>query len=221
MNIGDLEDMNKVKEWLRTWWILFLFVAITIIGYLFLYVDGDTDTVSEILKALDTSSAIALAFLAFYAYFEYAKEKHDFRKFSKQLESISNLKNRHALVGIQFGGGNANAIAEMKSFAVSKNIDSNLIITKRFGDENNQVSEVDIDRLEKYLKQEVMHMLAGADTIHLTVSGASVALFVCGDVFANWKPIVVYHRNKSGEYKEWYCDSKHRDKIESTLKDNV
>lgn len=211
--------MNKIKELFSIWGILIVFIVITLIGFLFLYIGDDKDFVSEIYKALDTASAVALAILAFYAYFEYTKDKKNTKKFLEQLEKIDALKNRDALVGIQFGGGNKNAMEEMKKFAKEKKIDENFILTKAFGDENNQISKIDIIKLENYLKKEVIPMLSGVDRIHLTVSGVGIAFYVCADIFSNWKPIIVYHRDNNGKYEKWTTDNKHREKVESTLKD--
>jgi hypothetical protein len=110
------------------------------------------------------------------------------------------------------------SIEEMKKFAKEKNIDENFVLTKAFGDENNQISKTDITKLENYLKKEVIPMLSGVDRIHLTVSGAGIGFYVCADIFANWKPIIVYHRDINGKYEKWTTDNKHREKIESGLK---
>ena len=67
--------MNKIKTWFSIWGILIVFIVITLIGFLFLYIGDDKDFISEIYKALDTASAVALAILAFYAYYEYTKDK--------------------------------------------------------------------------------------------------------------------------------------------------
>ena len=106
----------------------------------------------------------------------------------------------------------------MKKFAKEKKIDENFILTKAFGDENNQISIIDIFKLEDYLKKEVIPMLSGVDKIHLTVSGVGIAFYVCADIFSNWKPIIVYHRDNNGKYEKWTTDNKHRKKVEATLK---
>lgn len=213
--------MNKIKEWLSIWIILIIFVLVTLVGFLFLYIGDDQDFVSEIYKALDTGSAVALSILAFYAYYEYTKDKRNTKKFLEQLEKIDSLNNKDAFVGIQFGGANPKACEEMRKFAKEKGIDDNLILIKVFGDAENKVSKQDIPRLEKYLKEEVIPMLSGADKIHLTVAGIGIAYYTCADIFSNWKPIVVYHldNSKDEKYEKWTTDNKHREKIEATLKD--
>ena len=55
--------MNKIKTWFSIWGILIVFIVITLIGFLFLYIGDDKDFISEIYKALDTASAVALAML--------------------------------------------------------------------------------------------------------------------------------------------------------------
>lgn len=218
LNIGGLGDMSNIFTWIKEK-LLWIFIIVTLFGFLFLYIGDDNDFVSQIYKALDTASAVALAFLAFVAYYDYSKDKANTKKFLNQLERIDSLNNKDAFVGIQFGGGNKDAHIEMKQFAKNKNIDDNLILIKKFGDEQNNVSPSDMPLLEKYLKTEVMPMLSGADKIHLVVAGAGIAFYVCADIFSNWKPIIIYNRNKEAKYEKWYSDNKHREKIESNLKD--
>ena len=216
LNIGGLGSMNKIKHFFETSRILVVLGIITVIGSIFVFCDEE-GLVSRVYGALDTGSAVALALLAFYAYYQYSRDKQNTKRFLEQLEKIDSLNNKDAFVGIQFGGGNKDAYIEMQQFAKSKNIDDKLVLIKRFGDEANLVSKNDIAELEKYLKNEVMPMLSGADKIHLTVAGVGVAFYVCADIFSNWKPIIIYNRNKAGKYEKWYTDNKHREKIESNL----
>ena len=211
--------MSKLVEFFKTYGILFLFVGVTAIGFYYIESEHNKNIVSNFYTTLDTASSVALALLAFYAYFEYAKDKSNTKKFLKQLEKIDDLKNKDAFLGIQFGGGNEKAYLEMESFSKEKGINKNLTLIKQFGDEKNNVSPSDILKLEEYLKKEAMPMLSGADKIHFTVAGAGVAYYTCADIFANWKPIIVYHRNKDGKYEVWASDNKHREKLESTMKD--
>ena len=206
-------------EDIKIWWPLILFILVTLLGFLFLYVGNDEDAVSQVYSALDTASAVALAILASVAYFQYAREKSKSVNYMKQLEEVSILDDKDAFLGIQFGGGNAEAILEMENFAKQKGINPKLIITKKFGDEKNHVSEKDIETLENYLIRDVMPFLTGAEKVHLTVAGVGVVFFVCADILSNWKPLIVYQRNHKGEYEKWYSDRKHRKKIEPTMKD--
>jgi len=146
--------MNKIKKVLSIWLILIIFSLVTLFGFISIFFGDENDLIPEIYAALDTASAVALAILAFYAYFEYTKDKKNTKKFLEQLEKIDSLENKDALVGIQFGGGNKNATEEMKKFGKEKNIDEDFILTKAFGDENNQISKTDIVKLENYLKKE-------------------------------------------------------------------
>ena len=218
--LGSMSKFRKISE---DWGILLIFSAVTVVGVLSIYIGGkEGNWLSKLYAALDTASAVALAILAFYAYHNYSKEKKNTKRFLEQLEKIDSLNNKSAFVGIQFGGGNKQALLDMKKFANDKNIDDSLVLLKDFGDkENNKVSPGDISKLEQYLKNEVMPMLSAADNIHLVVSGAGIAYYVCADVFSNWKPIIVYHRNNEGKYEKWATDNKHREKVESALKVSI
>jgi len=211
--------MNEILKFLKSYGVLFVFIIITAIGIKVLFLDSNNYELSHLYVALDTASSVALALLAFYAYWEYARNKRDTQKFLDQLKQVTKNKNKEAFLGIQFGGSNANASLEMRQFAEEKGISKTLILIKKFGDEKNKVSKSDMKRLERYLKEEVIPMFSGADRIHLVVSGVGIAYYICGDVFSNWKPIIVYHRNKEGKYEIWTTDNKHREKIESTMKD--
>jgi hypothetical protein len=209
--------MDKVLEWMKDR-LLTIFIIITVIGFICIFFGDDKNIIPEMYSALDTASAVALAVLAFVAYYDYSKDKQNAKRFLEQLEKVDELKSRDALVGIQFGGGNSEAHIDMKKFAKDKNINEDLIMIQAFGDESNNVSPSDIPKLEDYLKHQVIPMLSGADKIHLIISGAGIAYYPCADIFSNWKPIIVYQRNKQGKYEAWYTDNKHREKVESSLK---
>ena len=210
--------MNKLKKLVGIYWPLIVFSIISILGVIVLYHDS-TSIISEFYKTLDTATAVALSVLAFIAYFQYSTKKSKIENYLERLDKIESLNNRDALVGIQIGGSNRNSFIDMQKFAAEKNIDKNLILIKQFGDENNNITKDDLKELENYLKNEVMPLLSGADKIHLLVSGIGIASYVCADIFSNWKPILVYHRNKNGKYELWTTDNKSREKIEASLKE--
>lgn len=210
--------LSSFFEKVKTWKILFIYILIVMIGSYFNY-KKDNGIVPDLFAALDVSSAVALALLAGVAYYQYSFEDSKRKRFLEQLEKVNTLDNKDVLLGIQFGGGNEYAMQEMIEFAKKIGINENLVTTERFGDSKNQVSKNDIEKLERYLKDEFMPMFTNADNIHLCISGVGVTFYTCADILSNWKPIIVYHRNRLGKYERWTTDKKHREKTEDTLRD--
>ncbi|PID47065.1 MAG: hypothetical protein CR967_05800 [Proteobacteria bacterium] len=215
-NINYKQILDKAKDW----WILYVFGAITLVGFFFLFFIGEDNFISRLYASLDVASAVALATLAFYAYYEYSSENHKNKDYLQQLQKVQLLENKAAFLGIVFGGSNREADKQMRQFAEEKGIDKNLIFIKKFGDKQITVSEEDIPKLIKYLREEFMLNASSADELHVAISGVGITFFVCGDILSNWKRTIVYHFNQ-GKYEPWYLDNKHRRKNNSTLKDTV
>ena len=214
--------MTSIKKYLHNRGVLLAFIVIVVVVIIaFMYLP-EKSALIKLMTYLDTATALALAVLAFYAYWQYTESKMKADQFLKQLEFIEQKGKVDGLIGIVFGGGNKKASIEMEQFAKEKGIPKQFMMIKSFGDkENNQVMKEDIEKLESYLKNDVIPMLSGVDKIHLVVSGAGIAFYVCADILSNWKPIVVYHRNKEGKYEVWTTDNKHREKVEEGLKEVV
>lgn len=213
-----MQFANKTLDFIKTWRILFIYIMIILFGFYFNY-EKQENFIASVFSALDVSSAVALALLAGVAYWQYSLELSKRNKFLKQLQTINSSENKDALLGIQFGGSNKNAIKEMEVFAKEIGINDGLIKIKIFGDNENKVSKNDMIKLENFLKNEFMPQFTNAQKVHLIVSGAGIAFYTCVDILSNWKPIIVYHRSKDAKYEVWTTDNKHRVKIEENLSD--
>ncbi len=204
-----------MSEFLKAWWPIIIYFILVIFGFGVMFFENETNTVYKILTALDTASAIALAVLAGIAYYQYSKEKSKHQKYLKDIEKSKNTIGNDGAVLISFGG-KKNVLNDMKNFVKNNlKIEEDLIIEKRFGDENGIVKEEDLARLEDFLENEVMNRLTYVDNIHLLYGVVGIGAYVCADVLSNWKNIYVYHYNNN--YELWYTDRKHRKKIDADL----
>ena len=186
---------------------IFIVIALLVFAALFL------EIFATYLAYLDTAFAIALGVFALSAYWQYSRDQHRQSQFLNSLDQARDIESKDGAVIIHFGGSNQNMIQSAKDF-INKTlpgISEELIVGKKFGDENGKVDRGDIKKLEEFLQKEIMLMLAHREKIHIFIAGMGVASYVCADILGNWKTIYVYHYN-GDKYEAWYIDQKSRQK---------
>lgn len=205
---------ERGKVW-RHWWPLIVYVLLILIGLGIEFSLDDKNGVHKFWAAIDTSSAVALAVIAGIAYYQYSREKSKQQIFLNDLEKSKSTTGTDGAVLISFGG-KKNVLNDMRNYAKNElKIPDNLIVEKRFGDENGTVHKEDLQVLEDFLEKEVMVRLTYVDRVHLFYGVVGVGAYVCADILNNWKETYVYHFDN--DYELWYIDRKHRKRNNADL----
>lgn len=219
----------KRTTFFRVWWPLILFIVVGLMAGIVLMLFNYDDTKNwnvNFIASWDVASSVALSILAFIAYYHHASERQKQYKFLKALEKAkeaSEHSSRGAIV-IQMGGGNLHGLDEANIFMrQTLSIPDNLIVSKRFGDKDNNVDIDDIAALTHWLQNDCMRLLTHVTEIHVIVSGVGIAFAAITDTLNNWKTLCFYHKNNSEGYQLWYVDKKSLPKNSATdpLKEKV
>lgn len=203
--------LNRIKDW----WILIIFVFVTIFGFVFISFENEKGLIENIYSSLDTASAVALAFLAFLGYAKYTKEEIAKKSYLKSLQELSKseVENKEVSLVIQFGG-QSDMIEPIKEFLNKKGFEGKIIVADKFGDKDNNVEKEDILKLKDYCKR-IRSELSIASKVHIYYGGACIGYAVIADILSNSTDLLFYHKNAS-TYELWYTDVK-SDKKHSVL----
>lgn len=203
--------LNKLKDW----WILIVFLVVTLTGFSFISFESEKSLIENIYASLDTASAVALSILAFLGYAKYTKEEIEKKSYLKSLEDLSrsDVENKEVALTIQFGG-QSDMIQPMKEFLKKNGFKGKIIVADKFGDNDNNVEKEDILKLKNYCKK-IRAELSIASKVHIYYGGTGIGYAVIADILSNSTDLLFYHKNGS-IYELWYTDVK-SDKKQSNL----